>query len=92
MLFRMERSEYCVYILYSATKAKTYVGVTQNLIARFKSHNALGTKGYTRNYRPWIVVYVEFYSEKKRALKREKALKSGQGREWIKNFVLQQYQ
>jgi|TARA_Y100000592_G_scaffold98002_1_gene170012 putative endonuclease len=35
-----------------------------------------------------MVVYVEFFDSKKDALKREKELKSGKGREWVKNYVL----
>ena len=50
---------------------------------RFKSHNELGTKGWTRSYRPWIVIFTEFYERKQEALEREKNLKSGKGREWL---------
>jgi putative endonuclease len=85
-------NEFCVYVLYSTSTGKTYTGLTQNLIARFKSHNQLGTKGFTLKYRPWIVVHTEFYADKKQALQREKALKSGQGRQWVKNHILPQYQ
>ena len=37
----------------------------------------------TKSYRPWTVIYNEFYKEKKDALKREGYLKSEKGREWI---------
>ncbi|MGL2988410.1 GIY-YIG nuclease family protein [Flavobacterium sp. RSSA_27] len=39
--------EFVVYILYSKKFNKNYIGFTSNLIERFKSHNVLGTKGYT---------------------------------------------
>ncbi|MEB2782968.1 hypothetical protein U3A58_21495 [Algoriphagus sp. C2-6-M1] len=39
-------------------------------------------------YRPWIVIYVEFFQLKKDAMKREKELKSGKGREWLKQNIL----
>jgi len=81
----------CVYILYSIQHNRLYIGETSNLIARFHSHNKLATKGYTKRYRPWIVIYTEFYETRSLALKREKALKSGQGREWIRNKVLPNY-
>ncbi|MFN8365156.1 MAG: GIY-YIG nuclease family protein [Cloacibacterium normanense] len=29
---------------------KTYVGFTSNLIERFKSHNSLSRKGFTKNF------------------------------------------
>ena len=76
--------EYVVYILKSLSSDKHYVGYSENLIARFKSHNELSTKGYTTRYRPWRVIYVEIYATKKQAMNREKFLKSGKGREWMK--------
>jgi putative endonuclease len=67
--------EFVVYILYSETHDKTYVGFTSNLIERIKSHNTLGVKGYTLKYRSWEVIYVAFFDEKKLALNQEKYLK-----------------
>ena len=80
--------EFVVYILFSKEHQKTYVGFTSNLIERFKSHNYLEKKGFTCKYRPWEVVYLEVYYSKSDALKREKYLKTGIGREFIKNNVL----
>ncbi|PAM94932.1 endonuclease [Flavobacterium sp. IR1] len=79
--------EFVVYILYSEKFNKNYTGFTSNLIERFKSHNFLETKGYTLKYRPWEVIYVEFFYSKTEALKREKYLKTGIGREFIKNLI-----
>jgi putative endonuclease len=79
--------EFVVYILFSEDYGKTYVGFTSNLIERFKSHNYLSKKGYTIKFRPWRVIYVEFFTTKSEALKREKLLKSGKGREFIKEII-----
>ena len=79
--------EFVVYILFSGDYGKTYVGFTSNLIERFKSHNYLSKKGYTIKFRPWQVIYVEFFITKSEALKREKLLKSGKGREFIKEII-----
>ena len=79
--------EFVVYILFSEKYKKTYVGFTTNLIERFKSHNLLAKKGYTIKFRPWKVIYVEFFFSKAEALKKEKNLKSGIGREFIKEFI-----
>jgi putative endonuclease len=79
--------EFVVYILFSEDYGKTYVGYTSNLIERFKSHNYLSKKGYTIKFRPWQVIYVEFFITKSEALKREKFLKSGKGREFIKEII-----
>jgi putative endonuclease len=79
--------EFMVYILFSEDYGKTYVGYTSNLIERFKSHNYLSKKGYTIKFRPWQVICVEFFTTKSEALKREKFLKSGKGREFIKEII-----
>jgi putative endonuclease len=79
--------EFVVYILFSEDYGKTYVGFTSNLIERFKSHNYLSKKGYTIKFRPWQVIYVEFFTTKSEALKREKILKTGKGREFINEMI-----
>ncbi len=79
--------EFVVYILYSEKFNQNYTGYTSNLIQRFKSHNYLETKGHTLKYRPWIVIHVEFFSSKTEVMKREKYLKIGIGREFIKNLI-----
>jgi putative endonuclease len=72
-----------VYVLYSEKFQKIYIGMTSNLEQRFKSHNELGTKGWTIQFRPWQIVYQEQFAEKKNALTREKQLKAAKGREFI---------
>ncbi|MDG1804263.1 GIY-YIG nuclease family protein [Flavicella sp.] len=80
--------EFVVYILFSEKHNIHYTGFTSNLINRIYSHNKLGTKGFTVKYRPWKVIHLEFYTTKSDALKREKFLKSGKGREFIKSLKL----
>ena len=80
---------YSIYVLYSEKYNKIYVGVTSNIEERFKSHNELGTKGWTMKFRPWIIIYTEEYIEKSIALSREKQLKSAQGRLFIRSLIEQ---
>ncbi|WP_299600726.1 GIY-YIG nuclease family protein [uncultured Aquimarina sp.] len=80
--------EFVVYILFSKKYNKTYTGYTSDLIKRFHSHNQLATKGFTIKYRPWLVAYIEFFTNKKEALEREKFLKSGKGRAWVKDKLM----
>ena len=47
----------------------------------------MATKGWTIHFRPWKIIYTEEYSTKSEALKREKYLKSGKGREFVWNIV-----
>jgi putative endonuclease len=74
---------YTVYILFSEKHGKIYIGYTSNLIDRFHSHNELSKKDWTRNFRPWKVLYCEYFSDKEKAKKREEQLKGAKGREWI---------
>ena len=89
LFFCME--EFVTYVLYSGAYNKIYIGFTSNLIARFYSHNYLGTKGYTLRYRPWKVVYVKFHKTKKEAMQHERYLKSGIGRNYIYQNILSRY-
>ncbi|MFC0345945.1 GIY-YIG nuclease family protein [Epilithonimonas hispanica] len=79
--------EFVVYVLYSEKFDETYTGFTANLLKRFKSHNYLAKSGYTIKFRPWKVIHVEFFNEKKDAMKREQFLKTGQGRLFIKSLI-----
>jgi len=74
---------YTVYVLYSEAHSKIYIGFTSNLIERFKSHNSLSRKGWTMRFRPWQVIYCEYFSTKQEAVKREKVLKTAKLRSWI---------
>jgi putative endonuclease len=77
-----------VYILYSPSHNKIYVGFTSNLEQRLLSHNELGKKGWTIRYRPWKLIHTETYETKPEAMFREKELKAGKGREWIWNELI----
>ena len=78
---------FTVYVLYSIKYDKIYIGFTSNLEQRFLSHNELSKKGWTVKYRPWEIVYTEEYSTKSEAMKREKALKSHKGRDFIRKKI-----
>lgn len=78
---------YYVYILRSESTGKTYVGQTSDLEKRLEQHNdpecrfTLYTK---RNKGPWKLIHFEAYNTRSEAMRREKHLKGGQGREWIR--------
>ena len=40
----------------------------------------LSPKGFTKHFRPWIVVFVQFHEKKPQAMQHEKQLKSSRGR------------
>ncbi|GIL24208.1 MAG: hypothetical protein BroJett042_27210 [Bacteroidota bacterium] len=81
---------YYVYVLSSSIRNKIYIGFTSDLETRLRSHNELGTKGWTIKFRPWTLVYHETFSTKAEAMKREKELKSAKGRSFIRGTILKQ--
>jgi putative endonuclease len=74
---------YVVYVLFSESFRKIYVGFTADLEQRFKSHNELATKGWTIKFRPWRIIHTEIFESKQDAMRREKELKTASGRKWI---------
>jgi putative endonuclease len=82
---------FIVYVLHAKAFDKIYIGYTSNLVERLKSHNELGHKGWTLKFRPWEVIYKEEYQDKFAAMKREKQLKSFQGRLWIRQELLKSW-
>jgi putative endonuclease len=82
---------YTVYVLYSASYDKIYIGYTSNLIERIKSHNLLASKGWTIKFRPWTVIYCEYFSTKSEAMKKEKELKTAKFRSWIRLKLKNEY-
>ena len=79
---------FTVYILYSESHDKIYIGFTSNLEQRLLSHNALGKKGWTIKYRPWRIIHTEIFETKAEAMNRERLLKGAKGREWIRHSFL----
>ena len=69
-----------VYLIQSISNPdRRYIGVTQNLKARLKSHNE-GQSPHTSKFKPWnLITYIAFSDESK-AVEFEKYLKSGSGR------------
>ena len=76
---------YTVYVLKSIIKDFHYVGFTDNLGRRFPEHN-LGYNRSTKAYRPFKLIYTETVTTRKEAREKEKFLKSGKGREFIKSL------
>lgn len=74
---------YFVYVLKSLRDSSWYIGFTENLKTRLEEHNTGGNTS-TKNKAPYELIYFEGYLNKLDALGREKFLKSGSGRRFIK--------
>lgn len=77
---------YFVYIIRSSLTGKNYTGLTSNIERRLKEHNEGKTRS-TKHGKPWELVYKEELPSLLKARQREKYLKSGSGREYIKKLL-----
>ncbi len=59
-----------IYILFSQTLNRYYVGSTTALDRRFAEHNR-GKEKFTKTGIPWLLVYSETFEELKQARQRE---------------------
>ena len=74
-----------VYVLKnSELTARYYVGLTSDARARLDDHNA-GRCPHTVPYRPWQLHVVIEFPDEARAIRFERYLKSGSGREFAKH-------
>ena len=74
---------YYVYVIQSLKDKKLYAGHTNNLIKRFNEHNK-GLVNATKNRKPFRLVYYEGCNVLQDAVNREKSLKTGFGRAYLK--------
>lgn len=74
------------YAIQSGKNGIIYVGYSNDLIKRLKEHNS-GEVFSTKPYRPFYLIYYEAYRNKKDAIIREKFLKSGWGKNYIKKTL-----
>ena len=76
---------YTVYAIKSISKNYIYVGLTNNLEKRLEYHN----KGYektTNPYKPFKLIFTEEFENRSQARIREKYLKSGIGKDFLKTL------
>ena len=77
---------FIVYILFSSTKNKFYIGYTSELEERIIRHNQK-SKGFTGNTNDWKIFYTENYTTKSEALLREKQIKSWKSKIKIQELI-----
>jgi putative endonuclease len=74
---------YYTYVLLSLKDKNFYTGFTNNLKLRFEQHNR-GRVESTEDRRPFELIYYEACLEQRDAIKREKYLKTYQGKMFLK--------
>ncbi|MEK7586327.1 MAG: GIY-YIG nuclease family protein [Patescibacteria group bacterium] len=73
-----------IYLLKQTNGDKLYTGFTNDLRKRLKEHNS-GKSTYTKYRGPYELIYYEACRERDDARAREKYLKSGMGKRYLKN-------
>ena len=74
---------YYVYAIQNQAGNRIYVGLSEDYDRRVREHN-LGYVKSTKFYRPWILIYKEPCGSRINARIREKYLKGGCGKEFLK--------
>jgi len=77
---------FTLYILYSKSLDRYYVGYTNDLERRIDEHNRKKGK-FTDTGIPWKLVHTELYSTKKEAMAREKYIKSRKSKSFILEII-----
>ena len=75
-----------MYALRSSLDGTLYVGIALDTERRLNEHNS-GKSKYTKGHRRWELVYREESVDWGAARKREKYLKSGVGKQWLKSYL-----
>ena len=79
-----DESSWYVYVLKSQTSKMWYTRFTSDLRKRFNQH-VKGESTWTKNRGPWKIIYYEMCLNKEDARSREKYLKTGMGKRYLKN-------
>ncbi|EKE15706.1 MAG: Excinuclease ABC, C subunit [uncultured bacterium] len=80
-----------IYVIKNEQSGKIYIGQTNDIEKRLQRHNGIlksKNTSYTyKNKGEWKVVYTEEFKSRSEAIKREKELKSYQGREFLRSKI-----
>ncbi len=79
-----------LYIIYSNSKDRYYVGHSDNLLRRIPEHNAGQCKS-TRSGIPWILVYSKPFNSRAEAMKEEYRIKKMKSRKYIEKLIAEYY-
>ncbi len=78
---------YWIYLLENQNDKSWYIGYTSDLKKRLKEHQTGQGGKTTKKKQNWVLIYCEGYLTKKDAEGRERFLKSGSGRRYLKKQI-----
>ena len=79
---RVSGKPYFLYVLWSDSGRRFYIGISEDADVRLKQHNEGAARSWTSRYRPWELVLAEPYPDYTSARRRElepKAQRGGHG-------------
>jgi putative endonuclease len=76
---RVANKPYFLYVLWSSSAARFYIGISDSVAHRMKQHNSAGPQGWTSRYKPWTLVHSEQFDNYTDARRRELELKRQKG-------------
>ena len=80
------RQMFYTYVLKSYKDGIRYIGSGENPKERLRRHNK-GDYRFTKGHRPWQLIHQETYNTRSEAVRSERFLKSGKGREFLDSFL-----
>jgi putative endonuclease len=77
---------FTVYIIFSPSLDKYYIGHTQNIDLRLQQHNN-GLSDYTAKASDWVLKYTELFTTRYAASRREREIKTKKSRKYIEFLI-----
>jgi putative endonuclease len=78
--------KFTVYIIKSS-EGYRYTGMTEDLEKRLNEHNNKTLSFWTKRGTDWKLVYKEEFNTRAEAMKKEKWLKTGAGRDFLNEII-----
>ncbi|MDD4150562.1 MAG: GIY-YIG nuclease family protein [Bacteroidales bacterium] len=75
-----------VYVI-ACEGGSNYIGHTDDLRRRWQEHKSGKGADWTKTHKPRYIIHHEIFNSREEAVKREKELKTGFGREWLKREI-----
>ena len=78
--------KFFVYIIFSSSLNKYYIGYTTDLVKRLGEHNNR-VSTFTSKASDWVLKYQQGFPERELAMKREKEIKNKKSRKYIEWLI-----
>ena len=76
---RVSGVSYFLYVLWSSSERRFYIGISEDPVIRWEQHNSSAAPSWTKRHRPWQLVHTEQFPDYTSARHRELELKAQKG-------------